>query len=218
MLLEESRLFLETYARLHDAPATCTALINGVLPQRSRETRATIVNALRMRLVRWNPPVWVLDDLVEFAQQADADALRAALMLHTARQERLLYDFVQQVIFPRWSAGWQQVVRSDVQGFLDTALEEHPEINRWSTSTREKIAGNVLTVLRDGGLLKGQAHKHIVPLLVPGEVVRHLEKLLQAEGVPSGQLAQHLDWRLWLWNPAQTQRALQESLEQEQYR
>ena len=42
-LIEETRQFLLTYARLGDSETTRLALVNGGLPQRSRATRATIV-------------------------------------------------------------------------------------------------------------------------------------------------------------------------------
>jgi hypothetical protein len=67
-LLEETRLFLLTYARLGNLEATRQALVNGGLLQRSRATRATIVRIVQLRLTRWNHPVWVVDDLISFAQ------------------------------------------------------------------------------------------------------------------------------------------------------
>src|SRR6266566_2899146 len=96
-LLEETRLFLLTYARLGDLEATRQALVNGGLLQRSRATRATIIEIVQIRLTRWNPPAWVLDDLIPFAQDGNQAELQAALLLHTARQDNLLYDFIQQV-------------------------------------------------------------------------------------------------------------------------
>src|SRR5437016_6222363 len=67
-LIEETRQFLLTYARLGDVEAARQALVNGGLPQRSRATRKTIVEIVQIRLTRWHPPVWVLDDLNTFAQ------------------------------------------------------------------------------------------------------------------------------------------------------
>lgn len=208
-LTEESKLFLLTYEQLKDTTAASQQLINSLLLQRSRETRITIVNILRMRLVRWNPPSWVLDDLVAFAHETFTDSLRMALLLHTARHDTLLYDFIQQQIVPRWNTGSPWVMRSDVQSFLDAAQETHPEIARWSHSTREKISRNALTVLRDGGLLKGEASKRIVLPYVPQPVVDHLMRLLQAEGVAAEQLAHHSDWHLFLWNAPQVQKAVE---------
>lgn len=215
-LVEESRLFLLTYARLHDVAAASKLLVNQELPQHSRATRATIVTILGKRLTRWNPPVWVLDELAGFAQQASDHALRVALLLHTARQDRLLYDFVQTTLVPAWHAGTQHIIRSSVQSFLDAALPAHPEIQNWSASTREKIAQNVLTVLRDERILKGKVAKSLVQPAIPAQVVHHLIRLLQAEGVPTEQLPHHPDWQLWLWTPAQAQPAFRAFLEQEQ--
>jgi Putative inner membrane protein (DUF1819) len=215
-LLEEARIFLITYARLGDATEASKALVDTVLLQRSRKTRATIVGILRMRLIRWNPPLWVLDDLVSFAQDSNPDTLRVALLLHTARQDRLLYDFVQQVVIPRWYAHTYKIMRSDVQGFLDKAQEDHPEILKWSFATREKISRNALTVLRDGKVLKGEAQKHIVSPHVPTLVARHLFHLLLAEGVAEEDLARHPDWGLLLWDEEQAQKTIAMVTAQEQ--
>src|SRR5258706_11869847 len=93
-LIEETRQFLLTYARLGDVEATRQALVNGGLPQRSRATRATIIKIVQVRLTRWHPPAWVLDDLITFAQEGQQAELQAALLLHTARQDALFYDII----------------------------------------------------------------------------------------------------------------------------
>lgn len=207
-LVEEAKLFLTTYAQLGSLSATSKALIDGILPQRSRETRATIVGILRKRLVLWNPPAWVLEDLNSFACDTNPDTLRVALLLHTARQERVLYDFVQQVVVSHWYSGVYRLVRSDVQGFLDQAQEEHSEVLGWSYTTRQRLSNSVLTVLRDGRLLKCEVNKHIITPHIPSQVVRHLIHLLVAEGIAKEEIAQHPDWQLWLWDEAQTQKAI----------
>jgi hypothetical protein len=207
-LIEETRQFLLTYARLGDVEATRQALVNGGLPQRSRATRATIIKIVQMRLTRWHPPAWVLDDLIAFAQNGHQIELQAALSLHIARQDVLLYDIIQQVVVPRWFAGERELIRSDIQRFLDEVQSAHLEITGWSHSTREKLSGNVLTTLRDFGLLQGTAIKQIVEPIVPPTVVKHLIHLLQAEDIPSEQVAHHPDWQLWLWDAAHAQKAL----------
>jgi len=214
-LLEESRLLLEAYAQSGDAQAACKALIDGVLPQRSRETRATIVKILRARLFRWHPSTWVLSDLVTFARTTSSDAFPLAMLLHIAHQDLLLYDFVQQVIVPRWYAGMTKMIRSDVQGFLDAAQEVHPEVNGWSHATRERLSRGVLTTLRDCKLLKGEVKKQIVLPIVPETVAHHLIRLLLAEEVACEQIVRHPDWRIWLCDTAQAQKALDSYLKQE---
>ena len=214
-LLEETRQFLQAYARLHTIDATWQALVNGGLLQRSRATRVTILRIVQIRLTRWHPPGWVLDDLIAFAQDGHQAELQAALLLHTARQDHLFYDIIQRVIAPRWLAGEREIIRADIQRFLDEMQLAHPEVAGWSHSTREKLSGNVLTTLRDFGLLQGTATRQVVEPIVPSAVVQHLVHLLQAEGISSELVAHHPDWQLWLWDTAHAQRAIDTTMLQE---
>ena len=207
-LLEETRQFLLTYAQLGDLAATRRALVDGGLPQRARETRITIVKVIQQRLTRWTPPTWVYDDLATFAQDTYQPSLPTALLLHAVRQDTLLYDFVQHIIMPRWRSGEHTLVRADVQRSLDQAQPEHPEIDSWSHATREKLAGNMLSILRDYGLLRGREQKQIVEPTVPPPVADHLVRLLLAEGVSAEAVVEHPDWHVWLWEPRRIRAAL----------
>jgi hypothetical protein len=215
-LLEETRLFLVTYDHYHDLDLTFKALLDTVLTQRSRTTRSVIVKIIKSRLVDWNPPDWVLQDLVAFAHESNFDALRAALLLHVPRQDHVLYDVVQQVVVPHQEKGEYSMFLSEVQTFLDTALDDHPEILHWSFETRLRQVRGILAALRDYGLLKGAVNKSIVLPAIPVTVVHHLIRLLKVEGVPQEQLAYHPDWQLWLWQPAQAKVAITAFLQQEQ--
>jgi len=209
-LLEETRQFLLVYAETQDVDETARQLKDGGLPQRSRETRRTIVNFVRRRVAKWHPPAWVLDDLVTFAQDTAPEALQAALLIHVCRQDALLYDLVQQVVVPRWQDGQVEIRSADVQQFLDQAEPTHPEISGWSHVTRKRLASHDLSILRDYGLLQGTAHKRIIEPVIPPTVVVHLVRLLMAEGVPAQELAEHPDWRLWLWDPDRAKQAIDE--------
>ena len=214
-LIEESRLFLLTYARLQDIVATRQELVNGGLPQRSRATRATILEIVQIRLTRWHPPAWVLDDLIGFAQDGHQAELQAALLLHTARQDVLLYDIIQRVVVSRWLAGELELIPADIQRFLDDMQSVHPEVARWSYSTRVRLSQHALAAMRDFGLLQGKASKRIVEPIVPLAVVRHLLHLLQEEGVLPEQMAHHTDWQLWLWDAVRARKAIDTSHLQE---
>jgi hypothetical protein len=183
-------------------------LLDGGLPQRSRATRETIVRVMQERLVAWLPPAWVCDDLVASAEAPDAPDLRLLLLLHAVRQDVLLYDVVQEVIWPRWQEGLSAISRVDVQRFLDHALPSHPEIDGWSVATREKLAGNLLTILRDYGLLQGaqgSATKRIVEPVISTRAASHLARLLAEEGVGAAAIPRHDDWRIWLLDATRAQ-------------
>lgn len=204
-LIAETRLFLQAYSTSHSIAQARDELVDRLLPQRSRATRVVIARNIQARLTRWNPPAWVLDDLVSASQQEDLSRLRALLLLHHARQETLLYDVVQRLIVPRWQGGELHVSRDDVLAFLSEAASRQPEVGSWSYETRVKIAGNLLTTLRDYGLLSGTQTKQIVEPAVDQEALRHLVRLLREEGILEARLAEHPDWRLWLMLPDRVQ-------------
>jgi hypothetical protein len=213
-LVPEITLALRTYGRLGDLAATRIYLQDEGLPQRSRASRATMVNVFRNRLVSWNPPSWVLHDLMRAADETGSPDLRLLLLLHTARQDVLLYEIVQRLIVPRWRQGVTRIEHNDVQAFLDQASPAHPEIADWARDTRTKLAGNVLTVLRDYGLLAGKFPKRIVEPVVTVAATRHLARLLIEEGVPEKQCWLHPDWALWLLEPERARGLLQTLPEQ----
>lgn len=201
-------MFLHAYAASGSFVQARTELIDHLLPQRSRETRMVIVRHLQARLIRWNPPPWVLDDLVQASQQEDLRPLRTLLLVHHARQETLLYDVVQEVIVPHWRRGEPQLNRDDALAFLAGLAERHAEVARWSYTTRVKLAGNLLTTLRDYGLLVGKQIRRIVEPVVDALAFDHLARLLIEEGVPEARLADHPDWHLWLMTSQRVQAQL----------
>jgi len=207
-LLPETELALRAYGRLHDLDAARRALLDGGLPQRSRTTRAVIVRTIVDRLVAWHPPAWVCDDLVAAAQDGSAADLQLLVLLHTVRQDTLLYDIVQRVVWPLWREGTVAISRVDVQRYLDGAVPRHLEIDRWSIATREKLAGNLLTILRDGGVLRGAATKHIVEPVVSTTAAAHLARLLEAEDVPQDDVAEQPDCPIWLLGPTRARTLL----------
>jgi len=217
-LLEETRLALLACDRLQDRVAARRELLDGGLPQRSRATRETIVRVISDRLSAWRPPAWVCAALVASAQRVELRDLSLLLLLYAARQDALLYAVVQQVVWPRWRDGITAISRADVQRFLDDALPDHPEIDRWSVATREKLAGNLLTILRDYGLLQGQqgrATKRIVEPVVSPWATSHLVRLLRAEGIPDSEMTLHPDWRLWLLDADRVRTLAARAMEEE---
>jgi hypothetical protein len=212
--LPETQIYLRIYAGTLGtvqtrADETRRLLIEGALRQRSRATRLTFAKRIGERLARWNPPAWVLDDLVRFFQEDASDTLRAALLVHVCRQDFLLYTIVQKLIVPLWQAGERQVAVADVHRFFDDEAPRHPGIERWAYTTRNRLASNILSTLRDYGLLRGVSRKDIVEPIVPADAALHLYRLLAAEGLARAEIVHHPDWQLWLWNREHVVRVLE---------
>ncbi|MBW7882629.1 MAG: DUF1819 family protein, partial [Caldilineaceae bacterium] len=143
-ILEETQLFLLTYAEqkgtiVDRVETTKRLLVDGRLPQRSRSSRDSIVKRISRRLIGWNPPAWVLDDLAAYAAEPALLAFKAALLMHVCRQDQLLYNLVHEVVLPKWQEGHLGIDSTDVQRFLDVQVCNHPEIDSWTRQTRHRL-------------------------------------------------------------------------------
>jgi hypothetical protein len=192
---------------LDDVERAC--LTGQLLRQSARETRRQIWGALHWRYFAWSPPRWVLVDLAEAAKGDATNRHFVGLAyVHYARRDRLTYDFVTKGLYTRWKGKAFDVRRDDVLDFLSAYESREAAVNKWRESTRKKLAGNVLSALRDFGLLTGVQHKSLQrPVVVP-EVALHLCRLLDGEGLRGRALVEARDWRLFLWELHDTSLAL----------
>lgn len=180
-----------------------------ILRQRARETRHRIWGALHWRFFAWSPPRWVVAELVDAARnESSLPRFIGLLYVHYARRDRLTFDFVTRKLWELWRSKTVEVRRNDVLDFLAAYEDGHPQVRTWRESTRKKLAGNVLSALRDFGLLKGVQRKVIQQPTVPLEVVLHLCRLLNSEGLRGRALLEAPDWRLFLWGPHEAAEAL----------
>jgi hypothetical protein len=185
------------------------SLHGDLLRKRAWETRNRIWDALHWRYFAWAPPAWVLSDLTAAAvQDGPSRRLGALLYVHFARRDRLTFDFVTEKLWALWRTRRSEVRRDDVLDFLSLYESEQPNVRKWRESTRKKLAGNVLSALRDFGLLRGVRRKGLQQPVVPPEVALHLVHLLDAEGLRGRRILEALDWRLFLWDAGDVSQAL----------
>jgi hypothetical protein len=206
-------LILETHAvfgalangrSLAEVRAACLA--GKLFRQTARETRCRIWKAIYWRFFAWSPPEWVIADLSDSARDSPTSpAFVGRVFGHYARRDRLTFDFVTRKLWPLRSLQKVEVRRLDVLDFLADSQDGQ---NRWRESTRKKVAGNVLTALRDFGLLTGVQRKFLRRPVVPGDVAFHLCRLLYAEGLRGRSVLEAPDWRLFLWDIDDVARAL----------
>ncbi len=178
-----------------------------LLRQPAQETRQRIWEALQWRFFEWNPPAWILQDLMD-ASQTDLTSPRfvGIVFLHSVRRDRLAFGFVTEKLWSLRRNGVRDVDRSDVMDFLAENIDRQPA--KWRESTRLKVAGNVLSALRDFGVLTGVRRKQLQRPVVSLEVALHLCRLLAAEGLRGRALLEARDWRLFLWDIQDTSHAL----------
>lgn len=172
------------------------ALDGDIFTQRAWATRERIWRAIqRMYLTQ---PEWGLTDLREaFALGSQSHEFRSLLYLHYALRDHLTFDFVTQVLWPRWQARQLAVSPEDLRSFMDQAAETQPQVAQWAEVTRSRLARHILAALRDFGVLEGQQKKTLVQPLLPLFTARHLLRILIEEGCQGMQVLRDPTWQLF---------------------
>jgi len=120
--------------------------------------------------------------------------------LHYVLRDRLTFDFVTEAL---WHKGYQArplVPRNDVLDLLDQKASEHPETQRWAETSRVKLAGSILTALRDFGLLEGMQKKYLVRFSLPLSTAEQLARIFTVEGRRGREVIEDPTWRLFMLN------------------
>ena len=181
-----------------------------VFKKTSYQTRRKIRNALDHRYL-FGFHRWVASSLAQASLEGiESSRFRSLAYLYFCLRDRLTFEFVTEFVWRRWQDGLTSLDREDVLTFIEGRIEAEPSIAKWRESTRKKLAGNMLSALRDFGLFKGTSKKQIQRPVISGEAVFHLLTILMAEGLTGRSLLQATDWRLFLFNENQVTQALQD--------
>ncbi|MBV8358113.1 MAG: DUF1819 family protein [Deltaproteobacteria bacterium] len=184
--------------------------LSGALVTKSaRLTRTRIWDAINWRFFSWQPADWIVADFERAAMESSRPSRTfvGLIYLHYARRDHLTFDFVTERLFGNWVAGRRAVRPQEVVPF---AAERYgPDaLGRFRESTRRKVAGNLLSALRDFGVLKGTARKRIEQPVLTSATALHICRLLYEEGLRGRLLTEAADWRLFLLQSTDVTRTL----------
>ena len=204
-------------ALLDEAGRVFSALANGqsveeireqvlrgrLLSQRSSENRKRIWTSIQQRYIVEDAD-WLTSLLAnECAAGPHSHEFNSLLYLLYAVRDRLTFNFVADVLWPKGYQGRPVVSRDDVLDLLNQAAPAESQIERWTESTRIKLAGSVLTALRDFGLLEGKQKKFLVRPTLPLTTAEALLRILITEGCRGREVLQDTTWRLFLLTEAE---------------
>jgi hypothetical protein len=202
LIEEAARIFaaLETGASI--AEVRDLVLHGTLLSQRSSQNRKQIWKSVSQRYLVQDEP-WLIREAELQSQQGPHNSEFVSLLyLLYALRDRLTFDFVTSVLWSKIANSKQVVSRNDVLDLLAAATPSQPQIERWSESTRVKLAGSVLTALRDFGLLEGKQKKVLIQPTLPTSTAQTLLRILMREGCRGRQVLENPTWRLFLLKEA----------------
>lgn len=143
-------------------------------------------------------PEWVLHEMVEaYRCGPHSQEFISLLYLHYALSDHFTFDFITEDLWEKWARQQFGVSRDDIQERLDKSAELEPQIKSWTEATRIKLAGIILSSLRDFGVLEGKMKKKLVKPVLPLNAAEHILHILTAEGVRGGDVLSDPTWRLF---------------------
>jgi hypothetical protein len=169
-----------------------------LLTQRSRVNRERIWTSIQQRYLIPTTP-WLTSLLAETsASGPQSREFVSLLYLLYALRDRLTFDFVTSVLSAKGHEARPVISRNAVLDLLKQAAARQPQIDRWTESTRIKLAGSILTALRDFGVLNGKQKKTLARPSLPLSTAEALLRVLTVEGCRGRQVLQDATWRLFL--------------------
>lgn len=167
-------------------------------------------NVWRIYFQRYNGcPSWIKQTIAHSALHGVKSPEFASLAyLYFILHERLVYDFIIEDLWNRWTNKKVSIETKDAQQFIFSKKKEVPVISSWSESTILRCSRSMLTALRDFGLIRGTNKKTLQRPSVSHETVYQLLCILYAEGYRGYNLISSQDWRIFLWNESDVIEAL----------
>jgi len=130
-----------------------------------------------------------------------AEGLNCILYFHATQSDRLLHDFVTELLASMHQLGRLDVSVNDVKNWISKKITQGQTQSPWSDTTITRCAREVLSTLRDFGILQGAVKKRLAPIYLPIEAFAYIALYLQ-QNQPSGEKLIHApEWQLFFLSP-----------------
>lgn len=203
-MIPETLTLLEEWNPGMSAPELYEQVLsNGAIPKATAGRVKDIVGRVfAPRYLRGEAqPASYLKTLVEAG--FDGEDLSQLFLIYCARTYPELHDFIFEVYWARYAAGAGYLYRQDSDVFFRNAYESGKLPNKWTDTSRAKIARYLLGALTDFKLV-GPAvkdHREILSFGIREFTTLYLIHDLHFSGVGDAALLQHPDWQVFGLEP-----------------
>jgi len=142
---------------------------------------------------------------------ADSTTMASLLYYHTARSERILYDFMVEEVFTRFKVGHNEIGVEDAVSYIFKSIAAEKGGSAWTDTVSLKVARGMLAALRDFGILEGKAKKRITSVFLPTQAFSLIALILNQQLKSVEKIIHSDDWKLYLMSPEAVERKLLEA-------
>ncbi len=143
--------------------------------------------------------------------QGLSETVNRILFFFAAQNDRLLYDTVTVMITEKKQQGIDEINPQMVINWINHLVDEGKTTTPWGEKTILRCARELLSTMRDFGVLKGANKKRIASFYLPLEAFAFIA-FYQYQKVSSGErVISHPDWRLFFLTEKMVERFLMEA-------
>ncbi|MEW9798027.1 DUF1819 family protein [Alteromonas sp. CYL-A6] len=195
-LVEETKLLLSLY----DEGMTSTELYNkslnsGLFPMISaRRLRNIISECFVPRYIKSG----VATNLKRLASKATSAEFVQFLLIHTALANQVLFDFITDIFWGKYSGGHDIITNDDAREFVLNAVREGKTQKPWADSMIKRVSSYLLGCCADYGLLSsGRVSKRTIqPVRLQQSTALYLSYWLHFSGLGDNAVINHKCWKL----------------------
>ena len=121
----------------------------------------------------------VLDDLlVKELVEADIATTEFITFYSIVKNERILYDFLNEIIFSNYIKLKKYITKDEIDNFIIEKARQVEEVNKWTDATKQRMKNKIIDFSMKGGYLKkGDSDYTIVFPSVSKKTVEHIKKI-----------------------------------------
>ena len=127
---------------------------NNVLHINAETSRKKVITEIRRRYQAVPPSFWN-----DFKEMSDSDKM-IALLYVILKTYKICFDFHVNVTMRKWNSISKSIDKEDLMMEFNEISAKDDFVDSWSDSTKEKVAGAYLTILRKVGMLEKENHLH----------------------------------------------------------
>jgi len=119
------------------------------------------------------------------------------LYFFSAQNDRVLWDIVVEVLYPRHLAGYTDLPIEVVLRAIRNWVAEGKTTTTWGEATIRRVAQGLMATLRDFGGLQGAVKKRLTPMYLPVPSFALISFWLQQRELSGHLVLQSDDWKLF---------------------
>jgi hypothetical protein len=121
------------------------------------------------------------------------------MLLFTCRANAILADFIREVYWQRYEAGYSELSNDDARSFVVRAIDHGKTAKRWSENMVKRVSAYLTGCCGDFCLLENgsKSNRKILPFRISSKVAAYIAYDLHFSGLGDSALLSHQDWELF---------------------